>query len=148
MSFPISFKRFLSSGSNGGRKKNLVVQRMIKLVRQAFDSIFLRHPVQQGMFYFVCQALKRSRKHQLQLVTCMALPIAYIIVDLVYFHSRSGWSYFRVPNFFLVGTSLLFYFFLAAGVRMIVPHPIMLSANWIFQLTEIAVISHGSLGNQ
>jgi len=137
VSFPISFKRFLSSGSSGGRKKSLVVQRMIRLARQAFDPVFLRHPVQRGMFYFVCQALKRSRKHQLQLVTYMALPTAYIIADLVYFHSRSGWSYFRVPNFFLVGTSLIFYFFLAAGLRMIVRHPIMLRANWIFQLTEI-----------
>ncbi len=142
VSFPISFKRFLNNESNSSRKKSPLVQRMIRLARQSFDSVFLRHPVQRGMFYFVCQALKRSRKHQLQLVTYMALPTAYIIADLVYFHSRSGWSYFRVPNFFLVGTSLIFYFFLAAGLRMIVRHPIMLSANWIFQLTEIKEKKH------
>lgn len=142
VSFPISFKRFLSSGSNWGRKKSLLVERMIRLARQSFDSVFLRHPVQRGMFYFVCHALKRSRKHQLQLVTYMALPAAYIIADLVYFHSRSGWSSFRVPNFFLVGASLIFYFFLAAGLRMIVRHPIMLGANWIFQLTEIKEKKH------
>jgi hypothetical protein len=142
VSFPISFKRFLSSCSESGRKKSVLVQGLIGLARRSFDSVFLRHPVQRGMFYFVCQALKRSRKHQLQLVTYMALPSAYIIADLVYFHSRSGWSYFRVPNFFLVGASLIFYFFLAAGLRMIVRHPIMLSANWIFQLTEITEKKH------
>jgi hypothetical protein len=142
VSFPISFKRFLSSGSESGRKKSVLVQGLIGLARRSFDSIFLRHPVQRGMFYFVCQALKRSRKHQLQMVIYMALPGAYIIADLVYFHSRSGWSYFRVPNFFLVGASLIFYFFLAAGLRMIVRHPIMLSANWIFQLTEIKEKKH------
>lgn len=142
VSFPISFKRFLSSGSDPGRKKSPLVQRMVRLARQSFDSVFLRHPVQRGMFYFVCQALKRSRKHQLQLVTYMALPGAYIIADLVYLHSRTGWSSFRVPNFFLVGASLIFYFFLAAGLRMIVRHPIMLGANWIFQLTEIKEKKH------
>ncbi|MFC2146140.1 hypothetical protein ACFLRT_02135 [Acidobacteriota bacterium] len=142
VSFPISFKRFLNNGSNSGMKKSPLVQRMIRLTRRSFDSVFLRHPIQRGMFYFVCQALKRSRKHQLQLVTYMALPGAYIIADLVYFHSRSGWSSFRVPNFFLVGASLIFYFFLAAGLRMIVRHPIMLSANWIFQLTEIKEKKH------
>ncbi|UCH94644.1 MAG: hypothetical protein JSV88_30875 [Candidatus Aminicenantes bacterium] len=136
VSFPISFKRFLSSGKDSGRKKSVLVQRLIGFARRFFDSIFLKHSIQRGMFYFVCQALKRSRKHQLQLVTYMALPFAYIIADLVYFHSRTGWSSFRVPNFFLVGASLIFYFFLAAGLRMIVRHPIMLSANWIFQLTE------------
>jgi hypothetical protein len=142
VSFPISFKRFLSSGSDPGRKKNLLVQRMIGLAGRSFDSIFLRHPVQRGMFYFVCHALKRSRKHQLQLVTYMALPTAYIMADLVYFHTRSGWAYFKAPNFFLVGASLIFYFFLAAGLRMIVRHPIMLRANWLFQLTEIKEKKH------
>lgn len=142
VSFPISFKRFLSSCSESGRKKSVLIQGLIGFARRSFDSVFLRHPIQRGMFYFVCQALKRSRKHQLQLVTYMALPTAYIIADLVYFHTRSGWSYFRVPNFFLVGASLIFYFFLAAGLRMIVRHPIVLGANWIFQLTEIKEKKH------
>jgi hypothetical protein len=142
LSFPFSFKRFLSSGSDSVWKKSPLVQGLIGFARRSFDSIFLRHPIQRGMFYFVCHALKRSRKHQLQLVTYMALPGAYIIADLVYFHSKTGWSSFRVPNFFLVGASLIFYFFLAAGLRMIVRHPIMLSANWIFQLTEIKEKKH------
>ncbi len=142
VSFPISFKRFLSSWANSGRRKKNLVQGMIRLARRSFDSIFLRHPVQRGMFYFVCQALKRSRKHQLQLVTYMAIPTAYIMADLVYFQTRSGWAYFRDPNFFLVGASLIFYFFLAAGLRMIVRHPIMLRAHWIFQLTEIKEKKH------
>jgi hypothetical protein len=142
VSFPISCKRFLSSWSTSGRKKSPLVQGMSRFARRSFDSIFLRHPVQRGIFYFVCQALKRSRKHQLQLVTYMALPTAYIMADLVYFRTRSGWSYFRAPNFFLVGASLIFYFFLAAGLRMIVRHPIMLRANWIFQMTEIKDKKH------
>lgn len=142
VSFPISFKRFLSSCSESGRKKSVLVQKLIGLARRSFNAVFLRHPVQRGIFYFVCQAMKRSRKHQLQLVIYMSLPGAYIIADLVYFHSRSGWSYFRAPNFFLVGASLIFYFFLAAGLRMIVRHPIMLNANWIFQLTEIQEKKH------
>lgn len=142
LSFPIIFKRFLNNRSDPYRKKSSLVQGVKRFARQTFDSIFLKHPIQRAMFYFVCATLKRSPKHKLHLVIYLSLPTAYIIADLVSFYYRDGWSYFKTPNFFLIGVSFIFYFFLVGGYRMIVRHPIMLKANWIFQLTEIKEKKH------
>jgi hypothetical protein len=138
--FPITCKRFLNACTTG--KKGEHPGKLQDTVKHWFNSIFLRHPTQRGIFYFMLHALKRSRFHRLHLVMYMSLPTAYILAQLVYHYAGKGGSYFQTPNMFLAGISLITYFFLAFGLRMIIRHPINLEANWLFQLTETEEKKH------
>lgn len=134
LSIPLTFKRFLICAPNG--KKNSRFSSLFNLLKQGFNAVFLRNPIQRGMFYFICQTLRRSRFHKLQLTLYMGLPVSYILTGLVFSYSNGGFSAFDTPNGFLISIPLLLYLFLAVGVRMVVRHPLMLDANWVFKMTE------------
>jgi hypothetical protein len=140
LGFPITFKRFFNACTTGEKGEH--PGKLQYTVKRWFNSIFLRHPTQRGIFYFMLHTLKRSRFHRLHLVMYMSLPTAYILVHVVYHYSGKGGAYFQTPNMFLVGISLITYFFLAFGLRMIIRHPINLEANWLFQLTETEEKKH------
>jgi hypothetical protein len=103
--------------------------------KKVFHSLFLQNPIQKAIFYFSLSTLNRSRKHKLQLVIYIALPLAVVITEFTVLGLSKGWGYFENPAFFLAAAPLVLYFFLVIGLRMVVMHPITPEANWIFRLT-------------
>jgi hypothetical protein len=134
LSSPIIFKRFLNGSQENGKTSQFF--KIFAFIKQGFNAIFLGNPIQRGMFYFVLHTLKRSRFHKLQMAMYMAIPVSYILTRLIYTYSKTGVSSFQVPGAFLISIPLLLYSFLVVGIRMVVRHPIMLNANWVFQITE------------
>ncbi|MCP5108958.1 MAG: hypothetical protein GY950_36585 [bacterium] len=134
LSSPLTYKRFLNSAQNGGRRGRS--SRLFGWIKSGFNAVFLRNPIQRGMFYFIIHTLKRSKYHKLQLAMYMALPVSYILTKLIFSYSQEGAAYLKTPGTFLLSIPLLLYFFLVLGIRMVVRHPFMLEANWIFKMTE------------
>ena len=134
LGIPLTFRRFLNNAPGG--IKGSRSSRIFNIIKQAFNTVFLRNPIQRGMFYFIYHTLRRSRFHKLRLTLYMALPVSYILSGLVISYSRGQHSAFETPNAFLISIPLLLYLFLAAGVRMVVRHPFLPDANWVFKMTE------------
>jgi hypothetical protein len=134
VSFPLAFNRFMKTDSNGNGKRRFLKLR--KLSSRTFQFLFLRHPIQLGMFYFILYTLKRSMRHKLRLAMYMAVPVGYFFTNILYFYSVHGWEYFKKPGMFLAGMPLVMFLALVVGVRMIVKHPVAINANWVFRLTE------------
>ncbi|MCP4219296.1 MAG: hypothetical protein GY765_31975, partial [bacterium] len=144
--FPITFKRFITQ-TNSVRKK-VTFAKLRGFYRKILHAVFLRNPLQRGVFYFMLHTLKRSRKHKLQMAIYMALPVSYILTQLVYRYMSEGVVCFNKQDGFLVSVSLIFYFFLAVAIWMTVRHPADIKANWIFKLTESADKHHYLSGLQ
>lgn len=134
LGIPLTFKRLLISAPNG--KKSSRFSSIFHVIKQGFNAVFLRNPIQRGMFYFICHTLGRSRFHKLQLTLYMGLPVSYILTGLAISYSKGSSSAFETPNGFLISIPLLLYFFLVVGIRMVVRHPFLLDANWVFKMTE------------
>lgn len=140
LSSPITFKRLLNDSQGNGKTSQFF--KIFAFVKQGFNAIFLGNPIQRGMFYFILHTLKRNRFHKLQMAMYMAIPVSYILTRLIFTYSKTGASSFQIPGAFLISIPLLLYFFLVVGIRMVVRHPIMLNANWVFQITEDADKKH------
>lgn len=134
LGIPLTFKRFFNNAPDGIKSSRS--SRIFDLIKQGFNAVFLRNPIQRGVFYFICHTLRRSRSHKLQLTLYMALPISYILTGLVIAYTKGQFAAFETPNGFLLSIPLLLYIFLAVGVRMVVRHPFQPEANWVFKMTE------------
>ncbi len=143
-SFSFAFKRVLYTSGAGRVKVGL--SRVGEAFKRGLHRVFLRHPVQRAVFYFVLQTLKRSRKHRLQLVMYLALPFSYVVTQVIYFNWNIGAEFFLKPGNFLVSIPLVFYYSLAVGLRMLVRHPANLGANWVFRTTEQREKRHFIIG--
>jgi hypothetical protein len=132
---PVSLKKYLQTSSSS--KKKSKSNSLVLFLGRIFNGLFLKHPVQRGIFYFYIKTLKRSRSHILKLILYMALPISFLISKLFYLGLEKGIPGFRQINFDLISVPLILYFFLVIGLRMVVRHPVDLKANWIFRISPV-----------
>jgi hypothetical protein len=134
LSIPLCFKRFSRPSSAGKVKVNFSA--LLGSFRKSFENRFLENPIQRAIFYFSLSTLNRSRKHKLQLAIYIALPLTFILTELIILFSRNGWKYFNTFHPFLIAIPLLLYIFIIVGFRVVVLHPITEEANWVFRITE------------
>jgi hypothetical protein len=140
LSMPLSFKRFSRSTVNSSINGRL--NSSGNGLKRWFDRVVLKHPVQRAMFYFSLAAVSRSRKHKLQLSTAIALPLTFTISEVVVLSVSKGPAYLHQVQPFLVALPFVIYFFLVAGFRIMVLHPVNAGAGWIFRMTETREPSH------
>jgi hypothetical protein len=133
---PLSLRRFSNASVVSGSASKL--RKKAVELKEQFDSRFLENPLEKAIFYFSLAALSRSRRHRLQLVVSLTLPLAFIATELTVLALTKGWIYFKETGFFLVAIPSVFYVFLVVGFRMAVLHPIAEEANWIFRITELS----------
>jgi hypothetical protein len=99
-------------------------------------------PVSTALVQFSLRSLLRSRQHRLFYAFYLSIGLAIAILYTGVFtthadnHSNSG-SLFAP---FLVA-SLMILCFAVLGLRIIIAIPVVLRANWIFQLTQISATS-------
>lgn len=134
LSIPLCFKRFARPSSSGKIKGKFSAT--LGSLRKSLETKFLENPIQKAIFYFSLSTLNRSRKHKLQLAIYIAIPLTFIVTELIILLFRKGWKYFYTFHPFLIAIPLLFYIFFILGFRVVVMHPISEEANWVFRLTE------------
>jgi hypothetical protein len=134
LSIPLCFKRF-SRPSSAGKIKGRFSMALGSL-RKSLETRFLENPIQKAIFYFSLSTLNRSRKHKLQLAIYIALPLTFIVTELIILLFRNGWKYFNTFHPFLIAIPLLLYIFIIVGFRVVVLHPITEEANWVFRIAE------------
>ena len=132
---PLSLRRFSNASVVSGRASKF--RKTAMKGKEKFDSLFLENPLEKAIFYFSLATLNRSRRHRLQLVVSLTLPLAFIATELTVLALTKGWIYFKEVEFFLVAIPSVFYVFLVVGFRVAVLHPIAEEANWIFRITEL-----------
>lgn len=131
----LSFRRFSRASVVSGRASKL--SKTAAGIKERFDSRFLDNPLEKAIFYFSLATLGRSRRHRLQLVVSLALPLAFVATELTVLALTKGWVYFKDMGFFLVAVPFVFYVFLVVGFRVVVLHPVVEEANWVFRITEL-----------
>jgi hypothetical protein len=134
LSIPLCFKRFSRPSSAG--KVNGKFSEALGSLKKSLEAKFLENPIRKAIFYFSLSTLNRSRKHKLQLAIYIALPLTFIVTELIILLSRNGWIYFNTFHPFLTAIPLLLYIFIIVGFRVVVLHPITEEANWVFRITE------------
>ena len=140
LAVPVSLKQYLkNSAVNQKRIKNIP---LFKHLKQLFQKLFLKHPVQHAIFMFYIKTLKRSKEHKLKLILILALPISFSVTKFIHIYIKEGASFFWSINFYFVSIPIGLYFFLIVGLRLIVVHPVMLEANWIFKISELIQIKN------
>jgi hypothetical protein len=144
LSIPLCFKRFSRPSSAGKIKGNFSA--LLGSLRKSFENRFLENPIQRAIFYFSLSTLNRSRKHKLQLAIYIALPLTFILTELIILFSRNGWKYFDTFHPFMIAVPLLLYIFIIVGFRAVVLHPITEEANWVFRITEQKNPTHCMMG--
>ena len=140
LAVPVSLRQYLkNSAVNRKRIKHIP---LLKYLRHIFQKLFLKHPVQHAIFIFYIKTLKRSKEHKLKLLLYLAFPISFFISRFIHIYIEEGKSFFWSINFYFVSIPIGLYFFLIVGLRLIVVHPLMLEANWIFKITELIQIKN------
>jgi len=137
---PISLRRYLKNYAVN--QKRIKYISLFKYLKQLFQQLFLKHPVQHAIFMFYVKTLKRSKEHKLKLVLYLAFPISFFISRFIHIYIKEGESFFWSVNFYFVSIPIGLYFFLIVGLRLIVIYPIMLEANWIFKISELIQIKN------
>jgi hypothetical protein len=91
----------------------------------------VRNLREMAVFQFLCQTLGRSQRHRLILTVCFGFGLALIFTALVQLSlGRAD------PTVSLCSIPLILSFVTLAGLRISFTLPAMLSANWIFQISE------------
>jgi len=114
------------------------------LLGAAFDSMFLRNPVQRAVFHFFGKTLRNSPLHKVHLAGYLAFAFGFILVLLGAQHDAL--RNLTVANINLLAMPLVLAFFLLVGLRSIVNVPLSVEANWMFRLTESESRKHYFIG--
>jgi hypothetical protein len=132
-----------------GYKKNLLVsaerpRRFSPLAKPKeqislmFNTYVLRRPTERAVFTFFKGSLQKSPLHKLQLMTLVAISLGLVFLILAYFVSYR--IDLKVMHKGMLSIPLLLILILLLGIKNVINLPSSLSANWIFQLTEIPEI--------
>lgn len=111
-------------------------EKLHQLWRRFFHWALLRNPIQRATFYFTINALKRSRQHKLKLAIYLALPLGYVLTQLIYLFIKKGLNVIEIPSTFMISIPLLLSLFIAAGLRLVVRQPLKIEASWLFRVSE------------
>ncbi len=126
------------------RRKKPRLNRMREGLKESFNTIFLRNPVQRAVFYFFGNTIKKSNLHRMRLASYMVVAVGIVLILLATRMTSLG----DFDNFDKIILSIPFVlsFFLVLGIRATSNIPIAIESNWIFRLREIADKKHYLIG--
>jgi hypothetical protein len=109
-------------------------------VRDLFNRIFLKNPVQRAVFYFFSGTLRKSVFHKMRLVTYGAVAVGFLLIVMT--SETLNVSEMIKMKKTLIAAPLVLSFFLLIGLRKVIEIPVFLEANWVFKFTEHRVRHH------
>jgi len=104
------------------------------LLSSAFDSLFLRNPIQRAIFHFFGKTLRNSPLHKIRLAGYLAFGFGFLLV--LFGTQKNSLQNLTPANMNLLAMPLVLAFFLLIGLRSLVNVPAAAEANWVFRLTE------------
>lgn len=136
VTYAISYNRHARRMMEAG--DNLAVEgtRPSAFLTRFLDRSFLRHPLQQAIFYFVAQTVTRSNRQRLFLAGYVGVGFALVFQGLV--ATFASFKRLDPATDVLLSIPLILSFFMLSGMRFIFSIPSDLPANWVFQMTENA----------
>jgi hypothetical protein len=125
-----------------GEKAHLL--RMREGLKENFNAIFLKNPIQRAVFYFFGNTIKKSNLHRMRLASYMVVAAGIVLILLATKTTPLG----NLDNFDRTILSIPFVlsFFLVFGTRATSKIPISIEANWIFRLRETVDKKHYLIG--
>jgi len=109
-----------------------------RLVTGALNRLWLRHPLERAVFYFIVKTAFRSRRHWLIWGGYAAVGFSLVLNVLLALLVRRGYTALAHPTPQLLAIPLVVTFLLLAGLRFAFTIPAELRANWVFRITESA----------
>jgi len=139
----IGYRKYLKKMREVKRGKTHL-NRMREGLKESFNVLFLKNPVQRAVFYFFGNTIKKSNLHKMRLASYMVVAIGIVLILLA---SRTT----PLRNFddfdsTVLSIPFVLSFFLVLGIRSTSKIPIAIDANWIFRLREIADKKHYLIG--
>lgn len=127
---PLAYKRFAREAPANGNHRGLPA--IWGRIKKRFDRLLLPHPIQRAMFYFSLAGIRRSRRHKLQLSAAIALPVSFIITELILISITKGAGVLRQVQPLTASTPFVIILFMLTGFRTVVNLPVTEDANWLF----------------
>ncbi len=134
LTLPFSLKRYLQRADF--RESTVSLFRPLRRLTGRLKDVFLKEPVERGIFHFFMLTLRRSKKHRFYLTLMMALPVGFVVSQAVYLFSRKGLHYFEAVNVPMLYFPFILSFALIGGLRILVELPVNANAHWLFQVSE------------
>jgi len=131
----IGYRKYLKKMREVKRGKTHL-RRMREGLKESFNAIFLKNPIQRALFYFFGNTIKKSNLHRMRLASYMVVAAGIVLILLATRTTPLG----NLGNFdrTLLSIPFVLSFFLVLGIRATSNIPIAIEANWIFRLREIA----------
>lgn len=126
------------------KKENLQFLKLTHRFQLVFDAVFLRNPLQRGIFYFFGKTLRHSMVHKMRLATFAAVGIGLELILIA--SSTRNLDALSELNKTLLTIPMILILFLLVGMRSVVNIPSFLEANWVFQLTGEKRLDHYAAG--
>ena len=104
--------------------------------------------LQVAVLLFTCRTLLRSRQHRVILSFYLGIGFAVALAYINFPFGRHGLSSLSTTREAIVPflvASILILCVAVAGIRIVIPLPIALRANWIFRLTEVRQVAEYSV---
>jgi hypothetical protein len=134
LTLPFGLKRYLRR--TDFRESTVSPFRPLRRLTARLKDLFLKEPVERGIFHFFMLTLRRSKKHRFYLALMMALPVGFVVSQAVYLFSRKGLHYFQAVNVPMLYFPFILGFALIGGLRILVELPVNVNAHWLFQVSE------------
>jgi hypothetical protein len=110
----------------------------LSTLARSIALLWIRGPVVRSMFVFGIASVLRSRRHTIQLATCLGMAIAVGVLKLIPPIVRDN-VVLDWPRAYTLGLPLVLLFFAVFGLRAAFQIPTDLDANWVFRLAQPTV---------
>jgi hypothetical protein len=113
-------------------------------IKEGFNTLFLRNPIQRAVFYFFGNTIKKSNLHRMRLASYVVVAVGIVLILLATKTTELG----HIDSFDKIILSIPFVlsFFLVMGIRSTSQIPVTIEANWIFRLGETRAKKHYLIG--
>lgn len=129
---PLAYKRFAREAPANGNHRHIPA--IWKGLRKGFGHVLLPQPIQRAMYYFALAGIQRSRRHKLQLSAAIALPVSFIITEMILIAITRGEDTLHQILPLTASIPFVIIVFMVTGFRTMVNLPVMEEANWIFHM--------------
>ena len=135
MILAIGYRKYLKKMREVKRKKTHL-NRMREGLKERFNAMFLRNPIQRAVFYFFGNTIKKSNLHKMRIASYMVVAIGIVLI--LWASRTTPLGNFNDFDKTVLSIPFFLSFFLVLGIRATSNMPIAIEANWIFRLREIA----------
>jgi hypothetical protein len=118
--------------------------KMLEGLKNNFNAVFLKNPIQRAVFYFFGNTMRKSNFHRMRLASYMVVAVGIVLILLA--AKTTALGNFDSFDKTILSIPFILSFFLVLGIRATSQIPVAIDSNWIFRLRESADKKHYVIG--